>query len=400
MAEAVAEAPTIDMTEAASAVKGLFDEMQGEMPKDPRFEAGRSTVTTAPPTEAKSPGEVEVEKQQQEKKPEEVSKEKTESEGEATETDDAPPATDEKGRYRWGELKKEVKTLRTTKAELEQKLQQAGEASERLKQREAELQSVQKQIEEANRELFVHRVEATSEWKKAVQEPLDQVFEGVDSLARLGNIEGDKLYQAVAQLAKGDLGPLRGLLEGMDADMAGDIRADARDLAKNMVAIQKRAQDLKANSKEAYETSIRSQQELSQKQQQEQIQQYEKAASSIGEKFKETLSKLLPEDASPDYTRMGMESQKIDTWTPELKVYAGHAAAVMPELVRLSQSQAAKIKEMTAELAKFRNGAPKANTTGTAPSSPQEAKKQPTRDELAATSFDDFAAQLTSSLSR
>lgn len=322
------------------------------------------------------------------------SQEETAPEVEPQEPEESPVGMDEKGRYKWGQLKKDVK-LKTAKVkELEQKLQELGESGERLKQREAELHSLQKQVEEANRELFVHRVEATPEWKNTVKDPLEKVFEGVDSLAQLGKIEGEKLYHAVSQIATaGDYAPLRALLEGLDPDVAVDIRADARDLAKNMLAIQKRAQELKGQSKEAYETSMRNQQELTQRQQQERTAAYQKAAGSIGEKFKERLSSLLPEDMQSklDYAAIGLDAQGIDSWDTETKIYSAFAASAVLPLLEAVESQGKELKAAREQLAKLRGNAPKANS-GVAPSAP-DAVQQRSHADLAKMRPKDFARE-------
>lgn len=309
------------------------------------------------------------------------------------EVDDSP-ATDEKGRYKWGELKKEVKTLKAQKTEWETKLKEASQSVQELAQTKEQIQSLQKQIEAANQELFVHRVEATPEWKSTVADPLNEVFNGIDTLAQMSKIDSDKLYEAVNAIAKGaDYGPLRSLLEGVDGDAATDIKLEARDLAKNLVAVQKRAQDLKANSKEAYESSMKNQKELTERQQQQRTEEYRKASAAIGEKFKEKLSSLLPEEVQSklDYAGIGMDAQNIDAWSADTKVFAGFAASAVLPLLETVESQAKQLKEAREQLAKLRGNSPKANG-GTSPSAPETTPKK-TPSELAKTSYKDFARE-------
>lgn len=382
-------------------VKGLFDSIQSEMPTDPRKDsgAGKPTIVTTKDEPAKSIGEVEVEKTKVEEKAvttQDSPDGKPDVESQDVEADIPTDGLTPEARKALVKWKKDASSYKKELTELKKQLQERGESGEELTRTKAELTSLQRQIEEANKELFIHRVEATPEWKKGVTEPLNAVFDQVEALSKTNSLDANKLFEAIHKYSNGDKSSLKEMMEGMDEFDRSDIHA----LAKNIINIERRQAELKSNSKEAYETSVRSQKELSDKQQQELVQQYEKAVTSVGSKFKEKFSSLLPESSAIDFAKVGMDSRQIDTWSPEMKVYAGHAAVVIPELVKLTESLQKQIKDQTAELARIRGGSAKANTTGTAPSSPAEAKAKETPEQLASMSFEDLAGSILTRVNR
>jgi transposase-like protein len=113
--------------------------------------------------------------------------------------DDAFPDLDDKStpiaRERWGDLKKELKQERSAVRAMREELEQ-------LKQKSlydpAEVDTLKKQVEEYNKELAVHRIEATTEYKQAIDEPLRTIGEAAASVARRYEIDQDTLFDALS----------------------------------------------------------------------------------------------------------------------------------------------------------------------------------------------------------
>lgn len=390
MSTAVAEAPAPD---GKAFITEAFDIAFGQQSARSAGEPASEIKKT--PEEPKSQGDLAVENQPTEPKPEgtqeqPVEEVKPEETSEDT-TETAEPALNEKGQYRWGELKKESKTQKAKITELETELSRFKQESQELVQIRSQLEAAKKELDAAHGELYTVRVEVTPEWKQTVSEPFTQLSQSVDDLAKMTNVDGDKIMDAVIRASKGDRQAIIELTEGwQDWD-----KSEIRDQVKNMVAINRRAEDLKKDSRNAYETSMKNQQELTVRQQQELAKTYQKATNDISESFKSNLDKYLPEDGKIDYAKIGLETSTggIDKWTPEEKVFATFAANAIVPMKNLIESQAKDLKAARAELAKLRNGAPTANTNGNAPSSPKDVQKKETLDEIGSKSYEQLAQE-------
>jgi len=304
-------------------------------------------------------------------------------------TDAEPLALDPKGKARWGELKKEVKTYKTQLAELKKQLQEKSQDSEEVEQLRSELDARGKQLENYDKELYLTRVEATSEWKKTVEEPLGEIIDEVEIIANSNNIDGNELFDALYKSAKGDRSALREIFEGLDTMTQQDIHL----LSKNLMQVDKRKDALKNNSKSAYETSMKNQTEQQAQYQEQSQKEYRQAAADIGEKFEARLKDVLPADHAVDFTTLRSESQSIDSWKPTMKVYAANAAAVLPDVLATLDARTKELATIKAENIRLRGGTAKSNTTGSAPSAPKDAAKATSMGELASKSFEQLAQE-------
>jgi hypothetical protein len=304
-------------------------------------------------------------------------------------TDAEPLALDQKGKARWGELKKEVKTYKTQLAELKKQLQEKSQDSEEVSQLRSELDARSKQLENYDKELYLTRVEATSEWKKTVEEPLGEIIDEVEIIANSNNIDGNELFDAIYKAAKGDRSAIKEIFEGLDTMTQQDIHL----LSKNLIQVDRRKDDLKNNSKSAYETSMKNQTEQQAQYQEQSQKEYRQAAADIGEKFEARLKDVLPADHAVDFTTLRSESQSIDSWKPTMKVYAANAAAVLPDVLATLDARTKELATIKAENIRLRGGTAKSNTTGSASSAPKDAAKATSMGELASKSFEQLAQE-------
>ena len=304
-------------------------------------------------------------------------------------TEAEPSALDAKGKARWGELKKEVKTYKTQLVELKKQLQEKSQDSEEVSLLRSELEAKSKQLENYDKELYLTRVEATSEWKKSVEEPLNGIIDEIEAIANSNNIDGNELFDAIYKAAKGDRSAIREIFEGLDTMTQQDVHL----LSKNLIQVDRRKDELKNNSKSAYETSLRNQTEQQAQYEEQSIKEYRQAAVDIGEKFEARLKDVLPEDHGVDFTTLRAESQSIDSWKPTMKVYAANAAAVLPDVLATLDARTKELATIKAENVRLRGGSAKSNTTGSSPSAPKDAAKATSREDLANKSFEQLAQE-------
>lgn len=356
---------------------------------------GKANPLTEKPVETKPEAKVETPKE--EKPVVEAKAEKPEKTEDAPDDDKinqdglSPEAREALVKYKRG-FKEQSKKAQ----ELEAKLKEFSSASEELNRVKAELSAKEKMIEEANKELYVHRIEATPEWKKAVHEPTEEILNQMEFLAQRHSIDGNKIAEAVYQDSRGNSGPLEALLEGQSDREKQRYYA----LSDNLMQIEKRKGELKQNSKEAYETSLRKQEEDQKQYLEKTKQDYQKAAEAVNERFTAKVKDFLPEDHKIDFEVLRSEAQTIDTWSPAEKVYAGYAAAAFPDLMDYTKGVVEKLKNAQAEIAKYRGAAPKSNSSGTAPTAPQQQRQAPSRKELAAKPWDEAATEGVSRIQR
>lgn len=394
MATEAPEAPAAP-TEGMTSIRDVFDKAFAEAPET------RDTFSKVFPSEPKpekaapqakaivEPPKAEPPKE--EPKAEEPPKEdpKVEEEPPKEEAAEvAPKGMDAKAAARWGELKKENKEYKQKFAALENQLKELQSTAQKAKELEEKLTLAQKEAEEMNGELYHTRVEKTREYKKTVLEPLDDTLDQAESLAKVHNLDAKALAEALYKDSKGESGPLDELIGSLPERHRNKIYS----LSDNIMQIDKRAQELKADAKRAYETSLEREQREAEELSTRSAEIRDKAAANIRDKFENKISPFLPDDVAVDFSRVSSDAKEFDSWKDDEKVFAGFTASVFPEVIQSLQAYKEQVETLESELAKYRNGGPKA-TAGTAPASPAAAAKPQDASALARMSWDEMAAQ-------
>lgn len=291
----------------------------------------------------------------------------------ANDVSSEPEPTGEKEKVRWKELKQAEKDLKLAQkelAELKAKGSEFEQASKEVQDLKAQIEEIQREREAIDGELYMTRVTATKEYKQYVTEPLNEIIEGAEFFAARNKIDTGDLIDALQADTNGDPAKLDALM----ADWSERDKSKVWTLADNLLQIEKRKAELEQHSKEAYELSM----ERTQKEQQEQYQQYiaqrESAVNEVLPKISEKVFNILPEDKRPDINKLQQEVMNYDEWPENLKVYGILGATVLPDLLDTVKSLQTELSETKAANIKLRGGVPAA-AGGNSPKSPADVAK-------------------------
>jgi hypothetical protein len=260
--------------------------------------------------------------------------------------DDAYPDSEVDGmgdgaKVRWGEVKAELKAERRAAYALKQELEQ-------LKQKSlydpTEVDGLKQQIEEFNRELSVHRIEATSEYKQAIDAPLMIIGEAAASVARRYEIDQDALFDALANTDEAkQQKELTDLVDGMsDRD-----RLKIYQMADDTLTILNKRNEMKARSHEAMQEL-----EIRQRQTAERSgADHKREFSSHMDRLFESLEDKLPfHPLDPNESKSAvMEQLKRDALLSDVRsagtdvqAYSAAAGVVLPRLIKQFRALAAE----------------------------------------------------------
>lgn len=259
--------------------------------------------------------------------------------------DDTYPDLDDKAspqaRARWDELKRELKAERRAHYDLRNE-------AEQLKQKSlfdpAEVEGLKKQIEEYNKELAVHRIEATAEYKQAIDEPLKVIGEAAASVARRYEISQDALFDALANTDEAQQQKaLTDLVDGMsDRD-----RLKIYQMADDTLTILNKRNDMKARSHEAMQEL-----EIRQRQSEERAAaEHKRTFTTHMDRLFESLEDKLPfHPLDPNESKTAvMEQLKRDALLADVRsagtdvqAYSAAAGVVLPRLIKQFRALAAE----------------------------------------------------------
>jgi Tfp pilus assembly protein PilN len=250
--------------------------------------------------------------------------------------DDEFPDLDDKStplaKERWGELKKELKQERSAIRAMKEELEQ-------LKQKSlydpAEVDTLKQQLDEYNRELSVHRIEATQEYKRAIEEPLEIIGEAAASVARRYEIDQEDLFDA---LAMEDEGQQQKLLSDIVDGMSDRDRLKVYQMADDTLLILRRRSEMKSRSQEAMQEL-----EIRQRQTEERTQAERKRtyASHMDRLFEALEDKMPFHPLDPNESKAAvLEKLKQDALAadvtsagPDVQAYSAAAVVMIPRLI-------------------------------------------------------------------
>lgn len=263
--------------------------------------------------------------------------------------DDAYPDLDGKAspeaQARWGELKSELKaeraSLRAIKREIE-------ELKGKSLYDPAEVDTLKKQVEEYNRELAVHRIEATVEYQTAIDEPLRAIGESAASIARRYSIDQDTLFDALADTDESSQQKaLQDLVDGMnDRD-----RLKIYQMADDTLLVLRKRDDMKAHSHEALQELELRQKQTSERTRAEQKREF---TSQVDRVFDALEDKLPFHPLGANETKSAvLEKLKADTLASDLsaagadvQAYSAAAGVLVPRLIQQMRAVAAENKTL------------------------------------------------------
>lgn len=290
----------------------------------------------------------------------------------------------------WGKTKRERDQYRKEAEELRVKVADVEKYTKEAAEYKAQLEEARREREALDGEFYISRLEATKEFKQFVSTPKEDIKDQSDFVANRNKIDPNVLYSALEKDAHGDTTALEEIL----GELSEREKSRIYSLSDNLIEVNKREKDIRANSKSAYEAAVKHENERVEAQIQKITQEREGAIKTILPKLEEEIIKNMPEENRPDLAQLKKEVLTMDAWPEKLKVYGGVAAAVLPYLVDSNKALQAELKELKATNSKLRGVSPKSDG-GKAPAAPAEAEK-PTS--YKGVKQDDFVRGLVSKL--
>lgn len=319
-----------------------------------KFEKGEET----PPWEQKQADEVEPRQEEgkaSEETPETEGEEATEESEPEQETEDDEEAKNMSASAgaKFKELKSELKTHKSRVAELEKAVEEAKSSP----QSSEELDQLRSRLSEYEQEIAITRVEATPEFKRAVLEPTQAIFDSAAALASKYKIDTRKLVNALHD---------ESVAEGSDAltEMAADFserdRVRLYRMADDLFDVSRRREYLRENAAKAYAE----QQERVKVEEARAEQAYKADIAKASEEVwrdaflqNSTLGKL-DKAILDDIRSVGAEADLLDSSAAD-RAYAVHAGAALPHVVEQFEAVTAKVAELEKALAKYKKAAPR-----------------------------------------
>lgn len=243
-ATAIAAAMNDTLSNTVSGIESLSfmqDEPQKTAPtpppaavkQEPKPEAKAEPVAKETPTEATADaGDIEI--------PESIlPKDKKGKDAKDTETGEIDPDSipdKPPGKYKagdeigWRELKGQVKTLAQEKEALQQTYEQRIAELEEKASKISEFEDKAKKFEEAERELVIHKIEASQEFKEQIDAPLTAISNRMTAIAKKFEID-PKEFAAALEEPDFDVraDKLDEIMTGMNSIYQDEVRQMARD---------------------------------------------------------------------------------------------------------------------------------------------------------------------------
>ena len=119
------------------------------------------------------------------------------------------------------------------------------------------------------------------------------------------------------------------------------------------------------------------------------------AVEKIIPKVTEKILNILPRDKRRDLKNDAKYILDFDNWEPDIQMFAGVSAVVLPDLLDSYNMLRAQLKEAKTELVRLRGGAPRITTGSRAPRAPIAEEEEPAPATLAKTDLSDFAEEST-----
>lgn len=274
--------------------------------------------------------------------------------------------TSPEAKARWGELKQELKAERSTLRSLKQELEELKSKS--LYDPE-EVTSLKKQVEEYNKELSIHRIEATREYQTAIDAPLRAIGESAASIARRYEIDQDVMFDALAETDEAKQQKnLSNLVDGMnDRD-----RLKIYQMADDTLVVLRKRDDMKANSHAAIQELDLRQRATQERVQVERQRDFSGHMDRLFEAFEDKIPfhPLNPnESKSTVLSKLKADALMADVASAGLDVqaYSSAAGVVLPRMIQQNRALTVELKAYKDRLAGLTGASParaKASATG------------------------------------
>jgi hypothetical protein len=318
-------------------------------------------------------------------------------EGEQEEDDENPPAErneTEKARAKtmwkqYREAYRESPKLKQENETLKRQVAQLGDQSQ-LKVLQEHVQALSTERERLIRLVEQGNIEQSEVWSQQVMGPLNQMWDDVQTISKRNGMDPTHVAKL---LQNGDDVVLQDYMDE-HSTRPGD-RNYLFGMIRDISNVERTKEYLRAHS---HELSQKSHQELVANQQQyfqNMNAQRTSAVEKIIPKVTEKILNVLPRDKRRDLKNDAKYILDFDNWEPDIQMFAGVSAVVLPDLLDSYNMLRSQLKEAKTELVRLRGGAPRITTGSRAPRAPIAEEEEPAPAALAKTDLSDFAEQST-----
>lgn len=282
------------------------------------------------------------------------------------------------------ETRARLKELESKIGKEEQKVEDKGEeSSPELERLKSEIEEIRTQRDEYETELSVARVQATKQYKVAIQKPIEQAAAGIEEIAKAYEIDGDSLVRAanIGDAAK-RRAAVKDLVANLDPVDAVDLRRRVEDLNQ---LYGKRDVILQNAEKAMEEIAKREAAQVAEVEKQQQVQRAKEAEltktayDEIWNRFTSEVP-VLRKTGNPDWDAridnlrtqaLNVENTDLDAETRAALTYQAVAMPLLVDLfqgyIRKSQTEIAGLKKSLGEIRGATPGAGGGETKAGAP---------------------------------
>jgi cell division protein FtsB len=318
-----------------------------------------------------------------------------EDEDEGTDDDEQPPeeqqveADKAKAATKWKtyrEAYRELPKLKSENEQLKRQVAQLGDQGE-VKVLREHVQALATERERLVRLVEQGNIEQSEVWNEHVMGPLNQMWDDIQTISKRNAMDANKV---AALLQSGDDVALNDYMEEHNA-RPGD-RNYLFGMIRDLGRVEHTKQYLRAN---AHELTQRSQQEMLASRDnyfKNLSAQRTGAIERIVPKVEQKILNILPKDKRRNLQEDVKHILDFEKWDPDIQMYAGVSAVVLPDLLDSYNMLRAQLKEAKAELVQLRGGTPRITTGGKTPRAPINGDEEEISPEkLAKTNLTDFA---------
>ncbi|NBX77594.1 MAG: hypothetical protein EBQ92_13665, partial [Proteobacteria bacterium] len=282
------------------------------------------------------------------------------------------------------ETRARLKELESKIGKEEQKVEDKGEqTSPELEKLKAELDEIRTQRDEYETELSVARVQATKQYKVAIQKPIEQAAAGIEEIAKTYEIDSDALVRAASI---GDASKRRAAVKELVASLDPVDAVDLRRRVEDLNQLYGKRDVILQNAEKAMEEIAKreaAQAEQAQKQQQAQLaKEAELTKTAYDEIWNRFTSEVpvLRKTGNPDWDAridnlrtqaLNVENTDLDAETRAALTYQAVAMPLLVDLfqgyIRKSQTEIAGLKKSLSEIRGATPGAGGGETKAGAP---------------------------------
>lgn len=263
--------------------------------------------------------------------------------------DEAPEGSTDKAKAHWGHLKQAAKVAETKAAEAEAAKADYEKKLAELEARVPDLEKNSKFVEEAERELSIHKIEASREYKNVVDVPLEAIENEIIRIAKKYEIEPLDIAKAFQE---SDPDKREDMLEEITTGMRTASKNQIMEMAADTLEIYDKRDKLRARAVEAKGQLEKTTAESEAKAKEEFKKNY---GSKVGEVMKQLSDRLPFVPIKEGDTAAALiaaieksaKESEFDSASPSTQAYAVVAVHALPHVV--AQTRTLQVKLAAAE---------------------------------------------------